>query len=642
MTRHPTKPVGRAAAAVRPTGVRESITERRCALIAVWLLGLAPIVMLPDLQNRWGWPTLLCALAAAIIALWARPAGRLPGWFAITLAVLCAWLTITALAGAAPLQQLLGRAPRYEGFIALGVIAAAAWAGARLLGPQAGISRRRHLFAALSTASVLLAFVAGLESVGLRPFPSDLLRPGSLTGNATDQGILGAILVAVLASAALGRWRQEQKVQWWWIIGAAAGIFSTATSNSRAGLLALAIVILGVVVRFLVTSRRRRRDLLIAGGVVVATFAVVVAVPLTRARLFGSGGFAQQTVGDRFIMWSDAWQLFLSSPWLGVGPNGFADAITPYFGDEWFTRADVGAILDSPHNVVVQAAVVGGIPGLICAGVLVIGSIVVGIRQARTLTTGQRDLALGALLAIPAAGIALLTHLTAPATLIPLAVLVGLLVAASVRERDAATGTGIRHSQMWRIGLTILGIIWFVMLSLFTVADAKLLAAQRSLMRGDVDAARSEFATAQQLRPWDVDIALIAAQSFGGALERGLSGAADAAEEWAERSIDVLPDSVRANFYAGMVAELRGENALAVQRLARAAELSPADPRLQHEYGVALFVDGDPAAARPHLIRALELAPDSEVSWQALGDVCASIDDTACVTAARSRTIPAP
>lgn len=588
--------------------------------LSIWLLCLAPMLVAPGLDNRWIWPTLLAVGLAGLLSVWVSPVGQWPRGFAVLVAVAAVVLILGAMLGADPLTQLFGRAPRYEGLVTLPALAVAAWAGARLLGPRATGKAYRHAVAALSTTSILLAAVALAESIGLRPLESDLARPGSLAGNATDQGILGAVFVAVLGSVTLGTLRRTRLVSWWALAGSAAGLLCVATSGSRAGVLALAVAGLALTVRFVARSHRRMRDGLIAAGVLVAASLVVVAVPLTRDRIFGASTLASQTIADRLYMWDDAWQLFLSSPWTGVGMSGYADAITSYFGDEWFGRADVGAILDSPHNVVLQVLVVGGIPGLVVAAAMTGAIVWLGVRHARSSETARRDLMVGGVVACAAAGAALLTHVTSPVTLVPLAMMTGMLVAIAPRE-------GRRSAGIVAAALAV----WLVLVTVSTVADAALHQAGRALDRGELLRSLAAYDFAQALRPWDADVALDAAGSLGGAAERGLAGAADPASVWALSAVARLPDSSHAHFIAGMVATVRGDAQDAAVLLTRAASLSPADPRIQHELGVARLVSGDADGARQALERAVHLAPDSRVSWLALRDACDAIGDAACV-----------
>ena len=216
---------------------------------------------------------------------------------------------------------------------------------------------------ATAVASVLLGAVALLESIGLRPIESNLDRPGALAGNATDQGILGAIYLAVLGSLLLGAWLRTGALAWWAVAGTAAALVSVATSASRAAALAAGVAVIALSVRFVVLSRRRRQAALIAAAAIVLLVVLVLAIPASRERLLGLDALARQTVDDRYIMWTQAWEVFQASPLLGVGPSGFADAVTSRFADDWYLRASTELVLDSPHNVLLQVLVAGGVAG---------------------------------------------------------------------------------------------------------------------------------------------------------------------------------------------------------------------------------------------------------------------------------------
>jgi len=606
-------------------------------VVAAWLLALAPIAIFPGAYDRWGWATLLFALTGAILALLARPCGRLPRWTLCAILAVVVILTVSALTGAAPLAQLLGRSPRYEGAITLVVLIGAGAAGARLFGPGGSRRERNALLRGLTVSTALLAFIAVLESFGLRPLDSDLERPGSLAGNATDQGILGVIAVAVLGAVLLhGRVHNPGLHPAWPIAGVVTGVVAVATSNSRAAIIALVIVGLGLGAMAVLGARSRRAAVLWSAAAGAVAFGIVVAVPLTRDRLFGTSAFAQQTIGDRVIIWGDAWRVFLAAPVLGVGPNGFMDAVTPLFGDGWFARARVGSILDSPHNIVLQAAVIGGILGLLAAGVLVLGGVIAGVRRIRTAEGDRRGIMVGALLAVAGAGAALLTHVTSPVTLVPLAVLFGPLVSTSPREAgERAIG---RAMSIGRIAAVAALAIWTVFVTVCAVADVRLEEGWVRAVRGDVSGADASFHAAAALRPWDPDIAILAAQTLGAAQDNGIAGGADLAEPWARSAIAALPGSAQAQFIGGMVAMLRHDAPAAETRLSAAVRLMPADPRAHHELGILRLVTGNLAEARTELERATALDPSATSSWKALADVCRRLDDATCAATAESRT----
>lgn len=619
-------------------------------MAAAWPAGLAPIAVIPGIDNRWVWAPLLCVVVAALLAAPARTGGRLPRAVVLSVGSVLALLGAAALGGAAPLSQVLGRAPRYEGAVALAVLCVAAALGARLLGPSVpGTSARsgtpprsggswapgRHVLLALSTGSVLLAAVALLELTGLRPLESDLLRPGSLAGNATDQGILGAVLIGVLGFVILGAHRRGERISVWLAVGAAAGIVSVVTSASRAGLLALALVLTALLVRAVVGSRRRLRAIAVAVGVLAVVAGTALVVPLTRQRLIGAGGFAQGTIGDRFVMWEAAWRLVAAHPLRGVGPSGFADAVTPVLPSDWFTRTDAGAILDSPHNVVLQAGLAAGIPGVLAAGVLAVVVLIAGIRRVRREAGVRRDVLEAVLVVVPAAGAALLTHVSSPKILLLLALLVGALVAAPApRPSPARTAGRVPLAHLARSAPPTALVLGAVFLVVCIVADAALLDGRRAAQAGDVDRADAAFRTAYALRPWDVDIPLSAARGLGETAEVARTeAAARAATDWAERAVELLPASSLAQYTAGMVALEAGDAPTGRRRLAAAAALSPSDPRIHHYLGVAALLDRDPAAAARSLERALALAPDSTATRAALRDACRALGDEVCAPA---------
>lgn len=324
------RPGGSSAVPLRNRRVAEShhVTATACA---VWTLCLAPVAVLPGAYGRWGWPVLLCVSIAGMVALRCPPAGRLPWWvwgFGVLFLVV---LGLAAALGASPLAQLMGRAPRYEGMVTYPSLILAAWLGARLFGPDATPGVHRAAVQGTSLASILLGGVAALEATGLRPLESDVARPGSLAGNATDQGILGVLFLAVLVPAFITS-RSGSRARAWSGVGCGFAAVAVATSASRAAYVALLILVANFVAVIVRRSARRARDgfrLLLA---LVAATLVTIATPTVRSRFFSGSSLAAQTISDRTVIWHDTAQVWLQSPWLGVGPSGFMDAVPAFFG----------------------------------------------------------------------------------------------------------------------------------------------------------------------------------------------------------------------------------------------------------------------------------------------------------------------
>lgn len=619
------RPSGARARVRRALGREERTGDRlTCPTLALALIWLAPIAVLPGLHERWGWPTLILGVAAVLAALQATPAGRLPRWLWAGLGAAALVAVIAATLAVDPLGALFGRAPRYEGLVGIPVLVGALWVGARLLGPYTGAAAVRTTMQAVSVAALLLGGLALLEALGLRPIETDLSRPGSLGGNAPDQGVLGVVFAGILAHTVWGARRRTGVMVWWAVAGAGGAVVAVVTSASRAAFLAAAIVAAAFVVRAVVGARRRRRASLIAVVGTVAVVGGVLAIPAVRDRILAIDRLASQTIGDRFTMWGDALELLAQHPWTGLGPSGYVDAVPTVFGDDWYRTATVDSILTSPHNVLLQVALAGGIPLLLLALGLLVGLWVVGLRHARAADGPRRDLLIAALAVVPAGGVALLFSPTSPKTLLPLAVLGGALV---------AVGAGAPLGRLARtIGSVAVG-LWLLWLGLCAVADARVHEGMRASAAGQVDAADAAFSAAAALRPWDADVPLLAARALGGAYTRGVAGAEDVATRWAERAVERLPASASAHESAGMVALERGDVPAAVDALSQAVARSPSNPRLAHELALAQLVAGDLHAARDGFARALALAPDADQSRLALDDVCDQLGDTGGVCA---------
>ena len=100
-------------------------------------------------------------------------------------------------------RSSLGRPPRYEGAVALPVYLGAFVAGARLLGPRRAPGSTAWLLDGLAVAALAIGIEAALEAAGLRPLLSNVSRPGSLLGNASDQGAWALLALGPLAAVAI-------------------------------------------------------------------------------------------------------------------------------------------------------------------------------------------------------------------------------------------------------------------------------------------------------------------------------------------------------------------------------------------------------------------------------------------------------
>ena len=604
----------------------------RAATVALWLLVASSIFFLPDAFVRWFLPKDALAAIAVVLASVAAARGRLPRWFVAAASAALALALLSVLISAAPGVQLLGRWPRYEGLVTLPVYFGALWAGARLLGPAAPADSLRTLVRATATAAIALGLVSLLEAVGTRPIATDLARPGSLTGNATDQGVLGAIFCAVLILPVLRAWTRQRSSAFervWLSTALLLAFTSVIVSASRAGLLAAATV-LGIllaleIVRSSVHQRLRLVSLAALAGAVLLGGAL--AVPLTRSRLLGASPLSMQSLEGRFTFWHNSAAVLAEHP-LGVGASGFLNANARNSTSE--------SVLDSPHNWVLQVLMAGGIPLLVVVVGLLVLAAVCGFRSWRRLSlpravatqpavvrlpsslatadAARRDMLAGALAALGGFGVALLTHFTAPSTTIVAALLLGILVA---HEPDGGLRARLGPGSLQlaaAAGRTVLLGFWSVWLIVLVSAELPLSVGVSNAARGEITAAESAFHAAFAIRPWDADLAGIAAQSFAAAADSRVPGAASLAVDWAERSRAALPDTVSTERALAVGQFANGDGPDAATTLEALGDLAPNDPAIAVQNAIVLYTNGEEGRARQEIQRALDLDPTNDVA----------------------------
>ena len=332
-----------------------------------------------------------------------------------------------------PLGALVGRSPRYEGVFVLPVYVAAGAAGAWLLGPSRRRGAMPWFLRTLAVVAVAVALEAVLEAFGLRPLPTNVARPGSLLGNAGDEGALGVLLLGPLAAVA-SRARDP-----WFVAGAVASLVIVVLSASRGALLgAVAVVALLVL---LGPSRRAR--LLLAGA----------AVALVAATFAGAGhprpGPWHEPACDRDGLRSHpAVERVTSaggSPWAHRGRAERVPRRDPAEHNRtWQAQVGPANPPDSPHDWVLQAASDGGIPLALLAVALAATVLWRGRRAASGQPSPAEDAAFAGMWAgLAGYGVALLFAFTSPGTTPLAAFFGGALVAlppAGVRVATAAAG----------------------------------------------------------------------------------------------------------------------------------------------------------------------------------------------------------
>jgi hypothetical protein len=539
----------------------------RLALVA---LGTSGAVIVPLALNRFVFGKLALATVGMLLATYVPARGRLPSAAARLLIVAGGLLVLTSLSGATPLAQVLGRPPRYEGVFVLTVYVGGIVAGARLLGAnRAGGSTRWFLWG-LSLAALAVGAVAALEASGVRPLATDVARPGSLLGNASDEGAWAVLVLGPLSAVAI---RGRRPLH---IAGAAAAVAALVCSGSRGalvGVLAVAATLAAL------APAVRPRAVLLAGVVAVAIGAG--ALPATRARVLGRSPLAARTVVGRDLLWTESARLILGRPLLGAGPSGYVDAITTDHTAGYYQEVGTADPPDSPHSWPLQAASAGGV-GLVLVALGLVGlTLRAGWRGARRqVLIGEAASTAGMLAGLCGYAVALLFHFTSPGTTPLAAVFAGALLAngspgAPARRASSATATWGRWIA--RLGLGGLTLV-------FVAAATAELPLRRGILAaasGDVHAADRAFHRAATLRPWDAGVDATATHAFASLAALGVPGAGVVGERWNADELREYPGSIQALEDGATLAIATGDPARARGLLKRAAARDPHNPLIR-------------------------------------------------------------
>lgn len=589
------------------------------------------LVFQPGGLFRFVWIKLLLVIIAVLAGLLSPLRARIPLAVQAATAACVVWIGVAILLSDTPLASMAGRWPRYEGLLTLGVYVAVFAVGAKVLGGESAVRRRRLLSLSLAAVALILFVIAVLESAGLRPLggASDV-RPGATLGNATDQGLVGFVIAGVLSAGA----GSERGWQLWL---RRAGLFAAAgvavLSGSRAALAGLLIAALFGSYMWM-RSRSWSRPSIAAGAVLAAAGVVigVLLVPAARDRLLSAG-----TVDGRWLLWDRTLGLIGADPVFGVGPSGFVDALPAYLNEEWARSVGDSFPADSPHSWPLQALAAGGVPLLLL--VLVLGAVAV-LAVARRMKeapcgTDRRYLAV-VVVTVAAYGLALLTHFTSIGTTALVAFLCGGLVgrdgpgfsvfgaramAGEIPAKLTAMAAGMfRPAASTAAGLVLAAAALAIAVPA-TLAEWPMGAGAKAAAAGDVALAEQEFQQAHQLRPWDSDTALLAAQAFAGPATAGDQRAARYAVEWGSLARERTPRSQEAGTALAIGYLYSGDLGAAKNLLDGLVREAPHSTGLYVHRGVARFGLGQTAGGIADLEHAAALDPGLDTPWRILANI---------------------
>lgn len=562
-----------------------------CERWALALLAIGTAAFLPFALNRFVFPKLVVVGAGVLLASLVPARGRLPrpAIMIVGLGALC--LLVAALAGAAPVEQLVGGPPRYEGVFVLPVYVGALVSGARVLSLGRARGSTSWFLRWLAVAAIAVGVEAVLEATGLRPLASNVSRPGSLLGNASDEGAWALLVLCPLAAVTVRAGGGLYAVG---TLGAAATL---VCSGSRGALVGAAVA----AVTLAALMPRRGVRMAIAAG--VAAMAVgVFTLPATRSRVTGASPLATQTATGRELLWRETARLVAAHPLLGVGPSGYVDAIPAYHDRQY--ELEIGPVNppDSPHDWILQAAAAGGIGLAILALGLAGLTVLRGVRVTRQqVGAGETAAVAGMLAGLVGYGVALLFHLTSPGTTPLAALFAGALLGAPAGSSPA--GGHVRWARLVQPALAAL----LVVLAAAAVAEIPLRAAIDDAARGDFAAANADFRLARDLRPWDGDVAAVAAHAYATLATDGIRAAAAEGAGWITRARAAFPRSTQTLSDAATIDLTGGDPAGATRILSTALAHDPTNPVLFRQLELAYRSEGAAARAAEAARRARQL-----------------------------------
>lgn len=586
----------------------------RLQQVALVLAVSAPLWWLPGGFSRFVLAKLLLTALAALVAALARPLGALPRPVLLAGAAWAGVFTLTALLGDTPLASLAGRWPRFEGLPTLGLYAAACWTGARVVGHDAVAVRRLH--AAVGTLAVVLAAFSALDVLGVTPLgPSTDERSGSVLGNATDQGAVAMMAALLLVGPTLrpaggrddgeGRWRRPLLVA-----ALAAAVATVAMSGSRT---ALGLTLAGLVVAAFVLRRPSgtdgpvapvRRTALQGAAAVALLVGVALLVPTTRERLLGLG-----TAEGRLHQWRLTLDLVGDHLLLGLGGSRYVDAFLAYEDATFVDFTGPQRLADSPHSVLLQVLVAGGL-------VLLAATLVGGYVVARQALRAWADHPAGrtATLAVLAyLALACVNFTTAGPTCLAV-LLLGTVIAVPARTDAPARAPLVAGVS----GLLALAV------AAAAVGEVQLQRGVDAADRRAVAAAETHVEQARRWRPWDVDVPIIAARVLAEEAAAGDATAAPVGERLARAGLDGAPDSYETLVALGVTLSAQGRVGDAAETLDRAVALAPERPDGYVQRAIARVGLGQVDEAVVDLLRAREIMPRSAVVRRLLRRVSAS------------------
>ena len=357
------------------------------------------------------------------------------------------------------------------------------------------------LLRAISFSGIVASAYGILQYLGWDPFADasrysvaygdlEIVRPPSTVGHADY--FADYLVVLIFMSVALIAWESSRFAKGFALFSAVLAFIALLLTGTRAGLAGLLAG--GVFLLFRIRPAITKKRVVIAVAL-AASCGLLYASPLGE-RL--DDRFVQwyddAKGGTRPLLWRDCLQMARAHIWLGAGPELFATEF-PKFESIELARDFPNYYHESPHNILLDAMLSQGLPGLIIlllqAGVAIFASF-----RWKTRSAPAAALAAGCI------GLFVSQQFTGfvPATALFFQLMIAILVAGSLPDAILNTGPSLAVKTLRFVSLPAAALLALAGVQIAHV-DARWAAIQRAIRAGSIEEAMAGYEQVEKLYP---------------------------------------------------------------------------------------------------------------------------------------------
>ncbi len=329
---------------------------------------------------------------------------------------LVGWLLVTSICSVHTPTSIFGRFLRYQGwftwccYLAIFLVALSLFEGE---------DRAIALLRVATITAALISFFALLQYAGVHLInwseQMDLSRPFSTLGNPSFLGGFLVLTIPLTLSLTLrgsGK-RMEASLYLLALALQASALVLTQTRAAWLGILFSLAVLAPFIWRRLSGGQDPRSKAAASSLLLAFSLAIILVFTLSstyRKRIASTAAIGEGTTRGRLLVWGQTVSLVRHHPVLGTGADTFALSFPAYRTAEMERELGRRTIEDSPHNIYLELAVAGGIPGAVLLAGLLLALLlrsfsgivqVIRTRGDQTRSSGKRGRGKGACEASP-------------------------------------------------------------------------------------------------------------------------------------------------------------------------------------------------------------------------------------------------